>query len=375
MEAIGRLAGGIAHGFNNVLTTIIGYGDLILASPDHSLDTLEEDVREIREAAQRGSGLSKQILAFSRRQALEPRVLSLNTIIASTERLLAPTIGADIELQVASDPNLGLAEIDDVQFVQVLLNLAVNARDAMPQGGRLTVAREDVDLTDEFCRTHPEASPGPYVHLVVSDTGVGMDQDTASHVFEPFFTMKAAGEGTGLGLATVYGVVTQSGGCIYVDSVSGVGTSFDIYFARFDRAAGGYADWPSPGPGWSRPTILLVDSGATFRAVTARMLERRGYRVLPLGDADRAATLLDSVETPLDLMLTDVVLPGSVQGIHLAQRAARVRPLMPVLYMSSHSRDTIEKTGRLNKDDDYLEKPFTAESLQHRIREALGTDG
>jgi two-component system cell cycle sensor histidine kinase/response regulator CckA len=232
-------------------------------------------------------------------------------------------------MPVTCEPELGLVEIDEVQFVQVLLNLAVNARDAMPQGGRLTVQTENVDLTDEFCRTHPEASPGPYVHLTVSDTGVGMDQDTASRVFEPFFTTKGAGEGTGLGLAS----------------------------------------------GWTRPTILVVDDDSTFRAVTVRMLEKRGYRVLPVGDADRAASLLDSVDTAVDLMLTDVVLPGSMQGIHLAQRAARVRPLMPVLYMSGYSRDTIEKSGRLNKGQDYLEKPFTAESLAQGMREALDTDG
>ena len=373
MEAIGRLAGGIAHDFNNVLTTIIGYSDLILGSPEGGFDNLREDVGEIRGAAERASSLTKQILAFSRRQALEPRVLSLNTVIAATERLLARTIGADVDLKVVCEPELGLVEVDEHQFVQLLLNLAVNARDAMPQGGVLTLETKNVDLTKQFCGTHPDAHAGPHVRLSVSDTGVGMDQDTVVHVFEPFFTTKGPGLGTGLGLATAYAVVKQSGGCIYVTTEPGRGATFDIYLPRFDHVL----DEASPSvlatrqvPG--RPTILLVDDDVAFRSVTVRMLEKRGYRVLPVGNGEQAVALLESKDTSIDLLLTDVVLPGSLQGIHLAQRAARLHPGMPVIYMSAYSRDTIEKAGRLEEGTDYLEKPFTAENLTQKIRDGLG---
>jgi|WetSurMetagenome_2_1015567.scaffolds.fasta_scaffold10700_5 two-component system, cell cycle sensor histidine kinase and response regulator CckA len=368
MEAIGRLAGGIAHDFNNVVTTIIGYSDLILAEPDAAPQAIAEDLGEIRAAAERARTLTRQILAFSRRQALEPKVLCLNDIIGETERLLARTIGADIDLRVACAPDLGAVEIDEHEFVQVLLNLAVNARDAMPSGGTLTLSTANVDLSQEFCETHPDTRPGPHVLVSMTDTGSGMDPETAERVFEPFFTTKPPGQGTGLGLSMVYGVVAQSGGCVYVESEPGKGSSFHIYLPHYSLAAS--AGEFAKGGRSSVPTVLVVDDDAPFRKVTVRMLEKRGYRVLAAADGDQATDMLAG-QQHIDLLLTEVVLPGSLQGPHVAQRASSLRPELPILYMSAHSRDSIEIAGRLAAGEDYLEKPFTAEHLVTRVGEML----
>ncbi len=369
MEAVGRLAGGIAHDFNNVVTTIIGYSDLLLATPEVTPKPLFEDVREIRAAAERARTLTRQILAFSRRQALEPKVLSLTDVIGETERLLARTIGADIDLKVDCAPDLGQVEVDEHEFVQVLLNLAVNARDAMPSGGTLTVRTANVDLSEEFCETHPDAQPGRHVLVTMTDTGSGMDGETAARVFEPFFTTKPAGQGTGLGLSMVYGVVAQSGGCIYVESEPGTGSSFYIYLPRYDQTdatEGSTADKPD-----LPPCVLVVDDDATFRTVTVRMLEKRGFRVLSAVDGDQAVDMLADRRRKIDLLLTDVVLPGGLQGVHVAQQASSLRPGLPILYMSAYSRDSIVSGGRLRAGEDYLEKPFTAEHLVTHVREML----
>lgn len=374
MEAIGRLAGGIAHDFNNVLTTIIGYSDLILSSEEPDIASVKEDLGEIKAAAERASNLTKQILAFSRRQALQPQVLLLNTLISQTERLLTRSIGADIELKTILNPNLGMVEVDEHQFVQILLNLAVNARDAMPEGGVLTLETRNAELDEAFCRINPDAHPGHYVVLAVSDTGTGMDPETAAHVFEPFYTTKPTGQGTGLGLSTVYGVVTQSGGCITLESVMGRGTTFCIYLPRFDHPAVEPGEEPAGvDASAKRPTIMVVDDDATFRTVTVRLLEKRGYRVLPVGDGDRAVELLRNHDTAIDLLLTDVVLPGSLQGGHIGQMAASLRPGLPVVYMSAYTRDTIVQAGRIPEGVEFLEKPFTAEHLVRQVRESLGS--
>jgi two-component system cell cycle sensor histidine kinase/response regulator CckA len=370
MEAIGRLAGGIAHDFNNVLTTIIGYSDLLLASRAAESETVRDDINEIRAAAERASALTKGILAFSRRQTLQPRVLSLNSVISDTERLLTRTIGADIELRVVTDEQLGLVEVDDHQFVQVLLNLAVNARDAMPEGGTLTITTANAELNEDFCRLHPDASPGRYVRVSVSDTGIGMDAETVAHVFEPFFTTKAPGQGTGLGLSTVYGVIAQSGGCTVVTSELGGGTTFDIYLPRFDHVVEEHA---AAGGRTTRPTILLVDDDSRVRGVTVRMLQKKGFRVLPVADGDHAVSILENSDMVVDLLLTNLVLPGSLQGIHIAQRAADLRPGLGVIYMSAYSRDAVVSAGRLGQEADFLEKPFTSEHLLERVREVLGS--
>jgi two-component system cell cycle sensor histidine kinase/response regulator CckA len=372
MEAVGRLAGGIAHDFNNVLTTIIGYSDLILSAPDCPEGSLAEDIGEIKAAAERAGGLTRQILAFSRRQALQPAVLSLNTVVSDTERLLARTLGADIELRMSLSPDLGPVEVDEHQFVQVLLNLAVNARDAMPKGGVLTLETANVHLDKQFCETHPDTHPGPYAMLTVSDTGTGMEPDTLAHAFEPFYTTKPPGEGTGLGLSTVYGVVAQSGGCIYARSEPGQGTTFTIYLPRVESQAAPQEEGSSPlETGDEGHTIMVVEDDSTFLSLAVRVLERRGYRILPVSNGHQAVAALGDESIHIDLLLTDIVLPGSLQGDQIAQVAASKRPGLPVLFMSAHARDTMIKAGRVAKQAAYLEKPFTAEELASRVRTCL----
>jgi len=371
MEAVGRLAGGIAHDFNNVLTTIIGYSDLLLSAEEYEPESLREDLTEIKTAAERAGNLTRQILAFSRRQALQPQVLSLNTIVSQTERLLTRTLGADIELKTDLSSDLGLVEVDEYQFVQILLNLAVNARDAMPNGGTLAVKTENVDLDEDFCQTYTDCHPGKHILLSVSDTGIGMDADTLAHVFEPFYTTKAPGQGTGLGLSTVYGVVAQSGGTITIQSKPGRGSTFRIYLPRFDHPAMEPEGQTIHTPTADRPTVLVVDDDATFRALTTRILEKRGYRVLPVDDGDRAVELLKNQDTAIHLLLSDVVLPGSLQGGQIGQMAKSLRPGLPVLYMSSYTREAIVQAGRIEGSAPFLEKPFTAESLANLVKELL----
>jgi two-component system cell cycle sensor histidine kinase/response regulator CckA len=372
MEAIGRLAGGIAHDFNNVLTTIAGYSDLILSSPDCPQGSIAEDIGEIKAAAERAGGLTRRILAFSRRQALQPTVLSLNAVVSDTERLLARTIGADVELRLSLSPDLGQVEVDETQFVQVLLNLAVNARDAMPRGGVLTLDTADVHLDELFCETHPDAHPGPYVTLTVSDSGTGMDADTLAHAFEPFYTTKPPGEGTGLGLSTVYGVVAQSGGFTYVHSEPGRGTTFTIYLPRAGTQTAPRKAELSPSPAEKQgQTIMVVENDATFLGLTTRVLEKRGYRILPFSDAEQAAAALGDESIRPDALLTDIMLPGSLQGDQLARLALARRPDLPVLFMSDQARDTMVRSGRLDEQTAYLEKPFTTEELTSRVRKCL----
>jgi two-component system, cell cycle sensor histidine kinase and response regulator CckA len=370
MEAIGRLAGGIAHDFNNVLTTIIGYSDLILSSPEGSRESVAEDVSEIRAAAERASALTKQILAFSRRQALRPELLSLSKVILDTERMLSRVLGADVHLKTVFGTTNDQVEVDEHQFVQVLLNLAVNARDAMPRGGTLTIETADVELDEEFCQTHPDARPGTYVLVAVTDTGTGMDADTMAHAFEPFFTTKPKGEGTGLGLPTVYGVVAQSGGCVYIYSELGQGTTFDIYLPRVAASGTPLKDPVETRP-TARETILVVDSDATFRNLTSKLLSARGYRAIPASDGEQAVTILENRDIPVDLVLADVAMSGSLQGRDVGQKAIALRPGLPILYMSTLPRDTMGQAGQISEDSECLEKPFTADGLTARIRQIL----
>jgi two-component system, cell cycle sensor histidine kinase and response regulator CckA len=370
MEAIGRLAGGIAHDFNNVLTTIIGYSDLILSSPESSPESLAEDVGEIRAAAERASGLTKQILAFSRRQALRPELLSLNKVITDTERMLARVLGADVRLKTIFATENDDVEVDEHQFVQVLLNLAVNARDAMPRGGILTIETADVELDEEFCQTHPDAQPGSYVLVAVSDTGTGMDADTMAHAFEPFFTTKPKGEGTGLGLPTVYGVVAQSGGCIYIYSELGKGTTFDIYLPRAGTLDARAAEATKTSP-TTRETVLVADSDATFRNLTVKLLSARGYRAIPASDGEQAVTILENRDIPIDLLLVDLAMSQPLQGREVGQKAVTLRPGLPILYMSTLPRDAVGQAGQVGEHLEYLEKPFTADGLMTRTREIL----
>ncbi len=372
MEAIGQLAGGIAHDFNNLLTAIIGYSDLILRSPEGAGESLRGDVQEIKHAADRASDLTRQILAFSRRQALRPEVRSLNEIVAGAERLLGRTLGEHIELVTLLRPDLGLVEVDTSQFEQVLMNLAVNARDAMPAGGKLTVETANVELDPEYCLGHAGTTPGPHVMLAVSDNGVGMDEETRACAFEPFFTTKEQGRGTGLGLSTVHGIVSQSGGSVFLYSEPGKGTAVKVYLPRVGEPKKRQSSTVrAPGSVTGDETILLVEDEKAVRNLAARILERLGYQVVTAASGDEALPLLENPDYLFDMLLTDVVLPGTMQGNELAQAARLLRPSMPVLYMSGYTRDAIVHAGRLDEGVNYLEKPFTPDGLARSLRKVL----
>ena len=372
MEAVGQLAGGIAHDFNNLLTSVLGYSELLLTCQEIAESPAREDVQEIKHAAERASALTKQILAFSRRQALRPDVVSLNEVLAGMESLLRRTLGENVDLVSLQHPDLGHAEIDVHQFEQVLMNLAINARDAMPSGGRLTLETANVELDDEYCRAHPEVTPGGYVMLAVSDTGTGMDEATLRHAFEPFFTTKAPGEGTGLGLATVYGIVKQSRGNIFVYSEPGKGTTFKIYLPRVAACeTAGLVVLPDHIPGLGNERVMVVEDESSLRSLIERVLTAAGYRVISFGSADEAMVDLEQGQECIDLLLTDVVLPGVMQGNDLARRVQSSRPDLPVLYMSGYTRNAIVHAGRLDEGVNFLEKPFSPENLVLTVRRVL----
>ena len=373
MEAIGQLAGGIAHDFNNLLTAIIGYSDLIAVSldTDHRPDDLKRDIEQIRTAAQRAAQLTGQILAFSRRQALRPQVVSLNDLVDEVRPLLQRTLGENIEISFELQPELGRCEVDPHQLVSALMNLAVNARDAMPDGGRLTIATNEVTLDEEYCAVHDDCRPGEYVGLTVSDTGVGIDREVLPRIFEPFFTTKDPGRGTGLGLSTVHGVVKQSGGSVSVRSEPGRGTSFEIYLPRSQKPVQPTATVPAPRPGAvGGETILVVEDEEALRALLKLALESAHYSVLLAQDGPEALKLLGSA-TPIDLLLTDLVLPGGVQGTDVCQKARALRPGLAVIQMSGYSHNTAIQADAFGGDIDYLEKPFTTDALKQKIRQAL----
>jgi PAS domain S-box-containing protein len=369
MEAVGRLAGGIAHDFNNLLTVITSYSDLLLEDLAPG-DAKRDDLEQVRKAADGASALTRQLLAFSRQQVLEPRVVSLNAVVEALQKILRRVIGEDIELAIALAPDLGAVRADVGQLEQVLMNLAVNARDAMPTGGRLTVETANVEHDPDYARDHDAAAVRRFAMLAVSDTGCGMDEATKARIFEPFFTTKAPGKGTGLGLATVYGIVQQAGGFIWVYSEPGHGTSFKIYLPEVDAtaerapaAAGGRV------PGGTE-TVLLVEDAAAVRAVAKQVLERQGYTVLEAADGAAALRLAQDHRGPIHLLLTDVVMP-QVSGRELAERLAHLRPDTKVLYASGYTDDSVVRHGILESGTAYLQKPFTPESLARKVREVL----
>ena len=372
MEAIGQLAGGIAHDFNNLLTAILGYSELALSENEALGPRVRKDIEQVKHAAERASTLTKQILAFSRRQALRPEVASLNAVLVEMESLLRRTLGEDVDLTTILDPDLGHAEIDVHQFEQVLMNLAVNARDAMPIGGRLTVETANVELGEDYCRSHADVSPGRYVMLSVSDTGMGIDESTQSHIFEPFFTTKEPGAGTGLGLSTVYGIVKQSGGSIMVYSEPGRGTVFKVYLpsvmSPLEDIPLSVATSPSSA---GHEVVLLVEDEEALRTLSERILGDAGYTVLVAADANKALQLLAAGDVVPDVLLTDVVLPGGMQGNDLARKLLASRPDLPVLYMSGYTRNAIVHAGRLDEKVNYLEKPFTPEALIRVLRRVI----
>jgi len=370
MEAVGRLAGGVAHDFNNLLTVITSYSDLLLE--DLALDDPKrDDVGEIRKAAEGAAALTRQLLAFSRQQVLEPKVLDLKAIVTGTEKLLRRLIGEDVQLTTALAPDLGAVKADPVQLEQIIINLAVNARDAMPTGGRLTIEAANVEMDEVYVRSHAPARPGHYVMLAMSDTGIGMDEQTKARIFEPFFTTKERGKGTGLGLATVYGIVKQAGGFIWVYSEPGRGTSFKVYLPRVDEPVEpAVARTATAEPGRGTETVLVVEDAASVRMVTRQVLERYGYAVLEAPNGDTALRLAAKHHGPIHLLLTDVVMPG-LSGRQLAEQLAQLRPDMKVLYVSGYGDSAVVHHGILAAGVAYLQKPFTPESLARRVRDAL----
>jgi two-component system cell cycle sensor histidine kinase/response regulator CckA len=371
MEAVGRLAGGVAHDFNNLLTVIRSYSDLLLDGLPAD-DARRADLEEIREAARRATVLTRQLLAFSRRQVMQPSVMSLNTIVAGAERLLRRLIGEDITLVTRLDAALGAVKADAGQLEQVIMNLAVNARDAMPDGGTLTVETANVPAG-----TEPPADlltvmpPGEYVLLRVIDTGAGMDAGTMAHLFEPFFTTKEVGKGTGLGLATVYGVVKQSGGFISVASEPGRGAAFSVYLPRVGESVeASVAERDGPGSSEGKETILLVEDEIAVRAVASQVLRRLGYAVLEAADARSALQFAEEHKGAIALLVTDVVMPG-LDGRELADRLRARRPQLKVLFMSGYAYDAALEHGPLKPGLNFLQKPFTPEGLAQKVREVL----
>jgi len=368
MEAIGRLAGGVAHDFNNLLTVILSYSELLLEDLPQGSAT-REDIGQIRKAAQGASELTRQLLAFSRQQVLQPKVVDPNAAVTGIERLLGRVLREDIQLSCTLAPDAGTVRVDPGQLEQVLMNLAVNARDAMPQGGQLTIETANVDLDETYMQAHPLAAAGRYVMLAVTDTGMGMDAATQARIFEPFFTTKEVGKGTGLGLATVQGIVQQSGGFIWVYSEPNHGTCFKIYLPRVDELVSADVNVPLERTRGTE-TVLVVEDVAAVRAVARKMLERYGYRVLDAADGEAAVRIADGSGEQIHLLLTDVVMPN-LNGRDLAALFAQTRPTTKVLFISGYTDDAIVRHGILEEGLAYLQKPFTPVSLARKVRAVL----
>src|SRR5881296_415486 len=369
MEAVGRLAGGIAHDFNNLLTVITSYCDLLLEDLERE-DPKREDVEQVRKAAEGAAALTRQLLAFSRQQVLEPKVVSMSAVVSGVEKMLRRVIGEDVDLATRLDPDVGSVKADVGQLEQVLMNLAVNARDAMPTGGKLTIETGNAEHDPDYAREHEATAVRRFVMLAVSDNGIGMDDATKARIFEPFFTTKEPGKGTGLGLATVYGIVKQPGGFIWVYSEPGRGTTFKIYLPRVDAPAeAGAAATPGDLPRGTE-TVLIVEDAAPVRAVMRHVLERQGYAVLEASNGAAALELVAGHPGPIHLLLTDVIMPG-LSGRQLADRLTALRPDTRVLYASGYTDDAVVRHGVLESGIAYLQKPFTTESLARKVREVL----
>ncbi len=371
LEAIGSLAGGIAHDFNNLLTVIMSYSRFVIeAMPDG--DPMKDDLLEVRGAAERATALTRQLLAFSRKQVLQVSLLNLNEIVVGIDKMLKRVLGEDIELNEVLEPDLGMTLADLSQVEQVLMNLVVNARDSMPEGGRLTIETRNAVLDDDYAASHNGVKPGQYVQLSISDSGCGMDEQTKARIFEPFFTTKGLGKGTGLGLSTVYGIVKQSGGNIWVYSELGHGTTFKIYLPRESGAMNAEPTKTTTGSMDLRgsETILVVEDEEALRKIANRTLKASGYTVLLASDGEDALRISKQYSSDIHLLLTDVVMP-KMGGRQLVQRLIRKRPAIKVIYMSGYTDDAIINHGVLDAETNFLGKPFTSEDLQKKVREVL----
>ncbi|HEV3216943.1 MAG TPA: ATP-binding protein [Vicinamibacterales bacterium] len=371
MEAVGRLAGGIAHDFNNMLTAILGYCDLLLEDPGTS-EAQRADVREIEKAGRTAAALTRQLLAFSRREIIEPAVIDLNAVVGGMDKMLHRLLGENIRVESRLEPRLDRVKADRGQLEQVILNLLVNARDAMPEGGRVLIETANVTLPQGVQSRYLAAPPGQYVALSVTDEGTGIPEQVLPHLFEPFFTTKGTGKGTGLGLATIYGIVKQGGGGIVVQSNVGGGTMFRICLPRTDEAlshtSGTVKIERAPG---SKATILVVEDDSGIRELTARVLSRYGYVVLTASGGDEARAVCERHDGAIDLLLSDVVMPG-MSGPQVAEMLTALRPQLKVVYMSGYTDDAILRHGVMVRDMPFLQKPFTPQRLHNKILEVLG---
>jgi two-component system cell cycle sensor histidine kinase/response regulator CckA len=370
MEAVGRLAGGIAHDFNNLLTIIKGYAELAVQRAGTQPE-LRADIQQIENAAERASTLIRQLLAFSRRQVLQPKIIDLNAIVLGLDKLLGRLMGEHIEMVTRCAGNVGHVKADPAQVEQVIMNLVVNARDAMPKGGRLTVETFNVDLDSTYARDHVSVKPGPYVMLAVSDTGIGMNPETVAHIFEPFYTTKESGQGTGLGLSTVYGIVKQSGGYIWVYSEPGKGTTFKVYLPRVAAQVDSKPEMTQlPAAAKGSETILLVEDEEAVRELASRILSAKGYSVVAAKNTREAEEFSEKHTGQIHLLLTDIIMPGT-SGRELARRIAGRHPRTRVLYMSGYTDNVLAQGGVLEAGLSFLQKPFTPGALVQKVRDVL----
>jgi len=371
LEAIGLLAGGVAHDFNNLLTVILGFADEVKMAIAEGRSP-DEDLNEIQDAARKAAALTAPLLAFGRKQVLRPQVLNLNESLVETQRMLGRVLRENIQLQLLPAPDLGMVQVDPVQIQQVIINLAINAQDAMPDGGKITIETSNVEFDEPYILSHSQILPGPFVQLSFTDNGTGMDEATKAHIFEPFFTTKAAGNGTGLGLATIYGIVKQSNGYMWVYSEPGQGTSFKIYFPRVshpkDLAESSTPDSPVlPAAG---QTILIAEDEDAVRAILVKACSKAGYHILAATNGEEAMALSESHGGRIDLLVTDVIMPG-ISGRVLADHITRQRPEIRVLYCSGYAENTMIDRGVLGSRKAFLQKPFSTNALLQAIHRVL----